>query len=277
MNNDLFTALLDRIIVDISLQPRVGGLDTEHIANLQNWPENWSPLEVVQQDGKYLLIDGFHRLAAAQNIGMEEVPIHLVDYPQDGDLHALAFALNATHGRPLTLGDRRAFTERLLRKNPEWADREIGRRSGLSSNTVGSIRVELEHSAQIEQTHVRVGAGGYTYKVGTNDPKRLPGSMPEPEITEVVGDLVGRLFTSEERVQQRHITKYLQRLSVALEDQEALNGWETATDAAEALRLVLGEDRAKQLSDSLGYSCRSVLDVAIVLGYEDGDTNELDE
>jgi ParB-like chromosome segregation protein Spo0J len=269
MNEDHLQAPIDRIAVDSTLQPRVGGIDPEHVRMLEAAPDSWPPLVVIQQGRQYLLVDGFHRFGAAQNLGLDSVPIQVVDSPEDGDLHALAFALNAAHGRPLSLADRRAFAERLLRQHPVWADREIGRRCGVSSNTVGSLRERLEAAAQIEQPESRVGAGGYTYTVGTNPRQRQLGELPDVGLSEQVGDAVGRLFTSQERRQQRRIAHYLQRLAVALDDQEDLDGWDRAEDAAEACQLVLDEKQAQELGEQLGWASRNVLDVAIVLGYMD--------
>lgn len=260
---------LDQVTVDPALQPRVKGLDSDHVRTLQQVYESWPPLLVVQQGGTYLLVDGFHRFAAAQNLGLDTVPVKVVGLPADGDLHALAFSSNAAHGRPLSLADRRAFAERILRSQPHLADREIGRRCGLSSNTVGAIRERLEGAAQIEQPSERVGRGGYVYEVGTNEKQRQPGELPEAGFEETVGDAVGGLFTSAERKQQRKITRYLQKLATALEDQYDLEGWESAGDAAEACRLVLGGDRAEELARRLGDGADNVLQVAIALGYEE--------
>jgi ParB-like nuclease domain len=260
---------LDRIHVDPSLQPRVTGLDPEHVRTLESAAETWPPLVVVRQGGKLVLVDGFHRLAAAQNLGLADVPVEEVALPADSDLHALAFSLNARHGRPLSLADRRTFAERLLRQHPDWADREIGRRCGLSSNTVGGLREHLESAAQIEQPTARVGAGGYVYTVGTNPKQRHAGELPDAGLGEQVGNLVGRVFTSAERVNQRRIVGYLQRLAVALSDGEDFEGWQDSDDAAEACRLVLGQERAAALAERLGPMSRSVLDAAMALGYQD--------
>lgn len=260
---------LDRIAVDPSLQPRVKGLDADHVRALQEAPESWPPLLVVQRGSQYLLVDGFHRLAAAQNLGLDTVSVRVVVAPADGDLHALAFSFNAAHGRPLSLADRRAFAERILRREPHLADREIGRRCGLSSNTIGVIRERLEDAAQIEQTSERVGRGGYVYAVGTNEEKRQPGELPEAGFEEAVGDGVSGIFTSSERKQQRRVTRYLQKLATALEDQYDLEGWESANDAAEACRLVLGEESAGELAHRLGDGAYNVLQAAISLGYEE--------
>jgi hypothetical protein len=260
---------IDHVIVDPSLQPRVGGLDTDHVRALEETPESWPPLLVVQRGGQYLLVDGFHRFAAAQNLGLDTVPVKVIVAPADGDLHALAFSSNAAHGRPLSLTDRRAFAERILRKEPHLADREIGRRCGLSSNTVGTIREKLEDAAQIEQTAERVGRGGYVYTVDTDTQKRQPGELPERALEEVVGDAIGGLFTSADRKRQRRIARYLLRLATALDDQYELEGWDDAEDAARACRLVLGEERASGLAQLLGNGAYNVLQAAIALGYKE--------
>jgi hypothetical protein len=260
---------IHQVTVDPSLQPRVKGLDADHVRTLQEAPEGWPPLLVVQRGNQYLLVDGFHRLAAAQNLRIGTMPVKVIPTPADGDLHALAFSSNASHGKPLSLADRRAFAERILRGEPHLADREIGRRCGLSSNTVGVVRERLEDAAQIEQTSERVGRGGYVYAVGTNEEKRHPGELPDAGFEEAVGDAVSGIFTSSERKRQRRITRYLQKLATALEDQYELEGWKGADDAADACRLVLGEERAGELARRLGDGAYDVLQAAISLGYEE--------
>ncbi|MDP9455395.1 MAG: ParB N-terminal domain-containing protein [Actinomycetota bacterium] len=252
--------------VDPYLQPRVGGTDPAHVRALEEAHDGWPPLKVVRQDGRYLLVDGFHRLEAARHLGLESVLVKVLEPPEDGDLRALAFSLNAQHGRPLSLADRRAFAERLLRDRSHLADREIGRRCGLSGNTVGVIRGNLEESAQIEQTAERVGRGGYRYTVG-----RRAGELPDPD----PGAAIAELFKPQERRQQKRVAHYLERLAVALDDQYGLKGWETHDDAAEACREVLGGERADELARRLGDGAHNVLMAAVALGYdEDAETGE---
>ncbi len=256
---------LKELKVDPSLQPRVSGTDPDHVRVLGEAHKAWPPLKVVRQDGRYLLVDGFHRLEAARNLGLETVPVEALQTPKDGDLRALAFSLNASHGKPLSLDDRRAFAERLLRDRPHLADREIGRRCGLSGNTVGAIRERLEESAQIEQTSERVGRGGYRHTVG-----RRAGDLPDPD----PGVAIAELFKPQEHRQQKRVVRYLERLALALDDQYGLGGWETHEDAAEACRGVLGE-RAAELARRLGDGAHNVLMAAVALGYdEDAETGE---
>lgn len=260
---------LDRIIIDPALQPRVDGVDPGYVRALEDVLDAVPPIRVVEWDGQKILVDGFQRVAAFQNRGVTTVPVEVVPAPADGDLKALAFALNAGHGRPFSQTDRRVEGTRLLRLHPEWADREIGRRCGLAQPTVAKLRAELEASAQIEQTDVRVGKGGYTYTVGTNARQRPAGDLPDERLGERVSGAVGRVFTSGERREQRQLTSYFRRLVVALEDSDDLTGWDTAADAAEACSLVLGADAAAYLGERLGRPCRNVLNVSIALGYVD--------
>ncbi len=234
------------IRVDPTLQPRQDGLDDAQIRALEMVPESWPPIAVVEQDGQYLLVDGFHRYAAAQNLGLGQIPVRVIDLPEDGDLHALAFGLNALHGRPLTLGDRRAFAVRLLRQHPEWSDREIGRRCGLSQPPVAKLREDLEARQEIEPTENRIGRGGLVYKVTEPANKREPGSPPLSE--RGLLDCLESLLSPEQRRRQRSIAQYLQRLSEAFQDQDRLEGWQTACDAADACRAVLGGQKAGELA-----------------------------
>ena len=172
-----------------------------------------------------------------------------VDPPADGDLHVLAFALNAVHGRPLSLSDRRAFAGRLLRTHPEWADREVGRRSGLSQPTVARVREDLEREAQIPVVTGRVGRDGNTYPVrpATEDSGASDAPMD---------------VSSASPSAQRALVGYFRELADRLEAQAELDGFETIADGVEACLAVLGEDEALDLAERLEWSSRDVLRVA---------------
>jgi ParB-like chromosome segregation protein Spo0J len=262
---------LNRIAADPAFQPRIGGLDLDHIKTLEAVAEAWPPLKVVQRGNGFVLVDGFHRFAAAQNLGQETVTAEVLDPPKDGDLHGLAFALNAVHGRPLTLSDRRAFAARLLQAHPDWSEREIARRAGLVQPTVAKVRQELESQAAIQPTETRVGKDGRNYTVPSkakND--RHDRYETGPSLFERIGDA----FTPAERRNQREISRYLQKLAVALEDQEKLPDFETIPAAADACRAVLGDQAALELAGRLGWSAENILRIAEALGYESDDADQ---
>ena len=252
---------LDLIDVDPDVQPRTAGLDPAHIRTLEEGPDAWDPIAVVVDGARYTLVDGAHRFGAAQNLGLETVRIQIVPVPPDRDLHALSFDLNAKHGLSLTLTDRRAFLARMLTRDPHVSNMEASRRTGLSPTTVQSIRERMEGGEEIPVAATRVGRDGATY------PVREPGALPDPGLM----DSAKNLLSSAERRNQRKIAQYLVRLATALEDQFELAGWETHTDATDACVAVLGEEEAEALGARLGPAASNVLQVAQLLGYEEGD------
>ncbi|MHB1325170.1 MAG: ParB/RepB/Spo0J family partition protein [Thermoleophilia bacterium] len=253
------TLKIDRILVDPALQPRIGGLDTDHVAALQENPQAWPSLAVVERGG-YVLVDGFHRYAAAQNLSLKTIPVVVHELLADADLRALAFALNAVHGRPLTLADRRAEAERLLKADTAVSNLEVARRTALSPTTVAGLREQLEAQATIPVTEQRVSRSGVAYTPSSVRPR---GELPAEQES-----LVDRLFTAKERREQRRLAHYLARLAVALDDGEGFESWETASGAADACRAVFGDKDAAELAERLAIGSRNVLGVAEELGYE---------
>ncbi|HUO00960.1 MAG TPA: ParB/RepB/Spo0J family partition protein [Bradyrhizobium sp.] len=263
---DTATVDVTRISVDPALQPRVEGIDPEHVRELEAVAEHWPPLKVARRSERYILVDGFHRFAAAQNLKLQTVTAEILDLADDEDLHAVAFALNAAHGRPLTLSDRRAFAARVLRRHPDWSDREIGRHCGLVQPTIAKVRQELEQTADIQPSETRVGRDGRTYNVA--QPTGSGGSG----FASVIAEAITNIFTPAERRAQRQLVRYLEDLAATLEKQESFLSFETVDLAAEACLAVLGAQAAKELGERLGWSSAHILDVGRKLGYRENQT-----
>jgi ParB-like chromosome segregation protein Spo0J len=243
---------LDQITIDPTLQPRVSGLDAAHVRELQEAFETCPPIRVVKKGDTYILVDGFHRFAAAQNLQREKIAVEIVDAKDDDDLFALAFSLNAAHGTPLTLSDRRAYATRLLQAHSDWSDREIGRHCGLMQPTVAKVRQDLEQKESIPVVRERTGRDGQKYSM---PPKKQPVLH------------LNKTITPSGRASQRKITDYFMRLADLLEEQDNLPDFKTLTDAVEAFRAVLGNDLASALADRLGWTSYDVLEIAKILGY----------
>jgi hypothetical protein len=89
--------------------------------------------------------------------GQDEIAVRFYD-GDDLDAFVLAVRLNATHGLPLSLADRRAAALRIIRGRPQWSDRAIAAVVGLSPKTVGAVRNRT--SEEIPQLTRRVGRDG---------------------------------------------------------------------------------------------------------------------
>lgn len=151
------------IEVDDTVQPRLDGLDETYVDELQeSGPDTWPPIVVVERDGRYVLIDGRHRIEAARLLNCSEIACEIRATPEDGDLRGAAFEMNKAHGKPLTNADRKAEAKRLLYRDAQLSSREIARRCGIDHKTVEAIRAELEGTGEIPQSDTRTGADGKT-------------------------------------------------------------------------------------------------------------------
>jgi hypothetical protein len=125
---------LGQVQVDTNYQPRMGGLDPDHLERLRGSdPTQWPPLLVSPNDaGGYDVIDGFHRLHIARE--REFATIRCAIMPGAG--YPEAVAANLAHGLPLSIQDRKTFAVWLHEQEPTLSLRELARRSGLSDKTV---------------------------------------------------------------------------------------------------------------------------------------------
>ncbi len=126
-----------QLVPDEDYQPRSGGLDVAHVALLAaSDPATWPPLLVSPiGDGRYNIIDGFHRHAAAQRLGLDVLPC-LVD---EGAGYPEAAAANLRHGLPLSLADRKDYAVWLRKHEPHLSQRQIASRTTLSQPTISRL------------------------------------------------------------------------------------------------------------------------------------------
>jgi len=233
---------IGQIVVDDSLQPRCDGISDEHVDALIEAPENWPPIVLARRNGSLFLIDGFHRHEAARLLGLGELTATIFDPAGDTDLFDIAFRLNAKHGRPLALRDRKAYAAAMLRDHAELPDREIGRRSGLHHETVGALREERRRPVHI--------------------PDRKPG-----ELRGDVGPLDPIRFGKKASTAQKAVAGYIQRLGEALHDpyldDSTLNVWsENPAVITRACFAAMGDDRAAKLLTMIEADAHFILQVS---------------
>lgn len=158
--------------LNIEHSPRLAGLDIGHVRALA---ETEAPLPpIVVQRNSLRVIDGVHRVKAAQQRGLEDIDVQYFD-GTDEEAFVLAVELNAAHGLPLSLGDRTAAATRILGTHPAWSDRRIARVTGLSATTVGSLRKRA--TVQNEHLDSRVGSDGRVRPLNAAAGRRQAGRM----------------------------------------------------------------------------------------------------
>jgi ParB-like chromosome segregation protein Spo0J len=150
--------------------PRLAGVDRAH-AELLAESADELPAVLVQRDTRRV-IDGRHRLQAARLRGRTQIAVRFVDVTDD-DAFLLAVEANLAHGLPLSLADRKAAAERIMRSRPQWSDRAIAKASGLSWKTVGALR----RTVQAADGDRRVGQDGRSRPVDGAVGRRLAGTL----------------------------------------------------------------------------------------------------
>ncbi|MET3983341.1 ParB/RepB/Spo0J family partition protein [Streptomyces sp. PvR034] len=141
--------------------PRLAGVDQDHVRLLAGLETELPPIVVHRSTLR--VIDGMHRLHAARLRGRESIAVRWFDGTRP-EAFLLAVEANNRHGLPLTLSDRRESARRILRAWPEWSDRAVAAKVGLSGKTVGVLRRTAaengEAGAPGELPAARVGCDG---------------------------------------------------------------------------------------------------------------------
>lgn len=135
-------------------------LDMGRVQFLEEVHESWDPVLLYKVDGRLYLTDGFHRIAAAERLGLRAVRAAVVEGTIHDALLAGIEANSAHRGLPLTLEERKRAAGLVLKIHTEWANRRIAKLVGLSHPTITSIREELEALGAIARLEKTVGTDG---------------------------------------------------------------------------------------------------------------------
>jgi len=178
------TLKLKQIIKHRDLQIR-DSLDMSRIEFLVEVYKGWDPLLVYRVNNKFYLADGYHRITAAERLGLETIDAEVVDGAFEDALLAGIEANSQHRGLPLTLKERRRAAELLLKIHTNWSDRRIAQKVGLSQPKVGQIRAELVSRGEISDVSKRIGEDGKEYpaqviKIITSETQPEPEPSPPP-------------------------------------------------------------------------------------------------
>lgn len=155
---------LAKIRCDGGTQPREAideAVVAEYAERLADGDE-FPPVTVFYDGSAYWLADGFHRIAAHEDAGREQIAADVRQGTRrDAVLHSVG--ANGAHGLPRTNADKRRAVVVLL--NDEewggWSDREIARRCRVGHPFVAKVRAEVipESDSSIGRTFVHPKTG----------------------------------------------------------------------------------------------------------------------
>lgn len=138
-----------------TLTPRSRGGDMYHARTLAESYERLPPV-LVHRD-TMAVIDGVHRLIASKLLGQDSIRVTFFD-GTEFDAYVEGVRVNSTHGKPLSLEERRHAARKVLAFRPEWSDRRVAETCGISPGTVAAIRGRA--TGEPEQLSTRVGRDG---------------------------------------------------------------------------------------------------------------------
>jgi hypothetical protein len=143
---------------------------------------------VVDENG--VVIDGHHRKRIAESFGLS-LPTSVRSGLTNAEKRSLALSLNVDR-RHLSREQRRELVAASLIADPQLADREHARRTGVSPSTVGTIRSELEDDGQVSKLDSRISADGRERPASQPprpivDPAPTPVSVEPPPVVDSEG------------------------------------------------------------------------------------------
>ena len=191
--------------------PRFTGVDVAHIKRLMEIADELPPIIVHRSTMR--VIDGIHRLRAAQLAGWDTVDVKFFDGSEDSAFVS-AVEANVRHGLPLSTAERRAAATRIMTSHPDWSDRRIAAIAGLSPNTVAEIR--STNDSMWRSGPMRLGRDGRARPIdaasGRRQAGRLVAERPDASLREIarmvgispetVRDVRNRLQRGEDPVPQ---------------------------------------------------------------------------
>jgi hypothetical protein len=129
------------------------------------------PVVVFKTDDAFILVDGFHRVAAAHKRKFADILAEIHEGTMD-DALTFALAQNQAHGLRRTNADKRHAAELALKRWPQSSDREIARKCGVSDPFIGEVRKQMLTIS----TWTRTGADGKKYP-----PSKPNRNVPPPQ------------------------------------------------------------------------------------------------
>lgn len=141
--------------LSVTDSPRFSGESEEHVHVLAEAQAQLPPIIVHRATMR--VIDGAHRLQAAKLRGDQEIAARFFS-GSAADAFVLSVKSNIKHGLPLSLAERMAAAERIIKSHPQWSDRMIASVTGLASRTIAAVRARQTGDAV--QVTTRIGQDG---------------------------------------------------------------------------------------------------------------------
>jgi phage N-6-adenine-methyltransferase len=123
-------------------------LSAEQRDALKSSIEENGVLVAVEKDENGDILDGHHRLEICQELGIADYPVTVRLGMSEAEKRRYVRAINFAR-RHLDNAQKRGLIVEQIKEAPDESNRQIARWLGVDDKTVGTVRVELEKSAEI--------------------------------------------------------------------------------------------------------------------------------
>jgi predicted XRE-type DNA-binding protein len=114
-------------------------------------PEEWPLILICRTSIGYLVIDGYHRIRAALELGMKKIRAEVKPFANLEEMVETAWTANRDHGEPLSQESRSAYAWWLHLTYPQMEQIEIARRARISQPTVSKVIKRYQEKMQTNQ------------------------------------------------------------------------------------------------------------------------------
>ena len=169
------------------------------------------PVTVYEsKSGDLFLVDGFHRVAAKEQLGQKTIPA-IIEPGELDDAIIAAAKVNRSHNAVRwTNADKRNAAEVLVRRFPKLPTRELGDLAGCSHKLIGNVKKELKGEREAHKKR----------RVLKNPVDSVPANLPDfegnardkaaehtdAEITASIIDLMRRHLSDEHSTDEEIVT-----------------------------------------------------------------------
>ena len=183
MLGGIMDVTIEEITIDPKIVGRANGLDVVTVQTYADHMKNgaiFPPVEIVSNGDTLWLVDGQHRLKAAEELNLEKIEAN-VTHGDRRDALLMSFGTNEEHGDRRTNEDKRQKVMAMLEDEEwgKWSNREISRHCKVSNPFVMKLR---NHTANVSS--IKTERTFIHHKTGQ------PATMNTAKIGNANGDLV---------------------------------------------------------------------------------------
>jgi len=156
--NETKSVEISRIVIDENFMMRES-LDKELVVEYKENLESMPPITLYDTLQGLLLVDGFHRVAAAKQLSWEKINAEIVKGSIQ-DAFGAACVANLRHGKPLKPKEKKHAVCEYIKLNSKLSNVLIGQHVGKSEGSIRNYRNELIQKGELKSEEKRVGVDG---------------------------------------------------------------------------------------------------------------------